>query len=116
MRRSHRFPLEGKRMKITSLVAMMGSLLLLSSCQQGESAEQAPITGLAPGSRPNILLIVADDLGYQDLSVFGGEIPTPNIDALFNSGVMMTQFYVAVACQPTRAMLMSGSDHHLAGW
>jgi arylsulfatase len=54
-------------------------------------------------------------MGYQDLNVFGGEIPTPHIDALFNSGVMLTQFYVSVACQPTRAMLMSGMDHHLAG-
>src|SRR5690606_12223936 len=72
-------------------------------------------TGLQPGSRPNILLIVADDLGYQDLSVFGGEIETPTIDSLFRSGVTLSQFYVAVACQPTRAMLLSGMDHHLAG-
>jgi arylsulfatase A-like enzyme len=108
-------------MKITSVSALV-LLMVLSSCQRPESTEQiaAPAqlsapTGLAPGSRPNILLIVADDLGYQDLSVFGGEIPTPNIDALFNAGVMMTNFYVSVACQPTRAMLMSGMDHHLAG-
>src|SRR5690606_36039580 len=72
-------------------------------------------TGLQPGSRPNILLIVADDLGYQDLSIFGGEIQTPNIDSLFRSGITLSQFYVAVACQPTRAMLLSGMDHHLAG-
>jgi arylsulfatase len=107
----------------------LGTALLVSSCgqpapteqaapaqagQAGPMAQLAP-TGLSPGSRPNILLIVADDLGYQDLSAFGGEIPTPNIDALFNSGVMLTQYYVSVACQPTRAMLMSGTDHHLAG-
>ena len=70
---------------------------------------------LLPGSRPNIFLIVADDLGYQDLSVFGGEINTPNLDSLFNSGVMLTQFYTSVSCQPTRAMLLSGTDHHLDG-
>src|SRR5690606_2802423 len=75
----------------------------------------AAASGLATGSRPNLLLIVADDLGYQDLGVFGGEIRTPHIDELFNSGVTLTQFYVSVACQPTRAMLMSGADHHLAG-
>ncbi|MEY4641855.1 MAG: hypothetical protein RLZZ227_1849 [Pseudomonadota bacterium] len=112
-------------MKSRSLF-VVGTLLLASACQRAEPTLQstpapqpAPAasaaSGLAPGSRPNILLIVADDLGYQDLSAFGGEIPTPNIDALFQSGVMMTQFYVSVACQPTRAMLMSGTDHHLAG-
>jgi arylsulfatase len=108
----------------SKFVFAIGSLLALTSCQraeqpaptqQPEPAAPVATTGLAPGSRPNILLIVADDMGYQDLSVFGGEIATPNIDALFNSGVMMTQFYVSVACQPTRAMLMSGMDHHLAG-
>ncbi|MGV3591138.1 MAG: arylsulfatase [Gammaproteobacteria bacterium] len=111
-------------------VVACGALLVLGACQQSEpeapvaqSAAPSPeaaapvtaSTGLTPGSRPNILLIVADDLGYQDLSIFGGEMQTPNIDRLFTSGVMMTQFYVSVACQPTRAMLMSGMDHHLAG-
>jgi arylsulfatase len=89
-------------------------LLALPACQNAEPTSAAT-TGLAPGSRPNILLIVADDMGYQDLSVFGSEIQTPNIDALFDSGVMLTQFYTSVACQPTRAMLLSGADHHLAG-
>lgn len=114
-------------------VGAIGAALMLSACQRSEPAAEAvaaapaadlvaaeaaipdAATGLTPGSRPNILLIVADDLGYQDLGIFGGDIATPNIDALFNSGVMLTQFYVSVACQPTRAMLMSGTDHHLAG-
>ncbi len=111
----------------SKIVFAIGAAVALAACQRSEpTAQTAPIpqseaaapavtTGLTSGSRPNILLIVADDLGYQDLSVFGGEMQTPNIDALFNSGVMMTQFYVSVACQPTRAMLMSGMDHHLAG-
>jgi arylsulfatase A-like enzyme len=117
---------EEKAMKNKFIVAM-SALLALTSCQRSEPAAQTaapaqpepaqPVatTGLAPGSRPNILLLVADDLGYQDLGVFGGDINTPNIDALFNSGVMLTQFYVASSCQPTRAMLLSGMDHHLAG-
>lgn len=117
-----------KRTMVRTAAVAMGSLLVLGGCQRSEtdaqpSAQAAPQTaaapvartGLTPGSRPNILLIVADDLGYQDLSIFGGEMQTPNIDRLFTSGVMMTQFYVSVACQPTRAMLMSGMDHHLAG-
>jgi arylsulfatase len=91
-------------------VLWVASLAVLAGCQQDEGR-----SGLAPGSRPNILLIVADDLGYQDLSLFGGEIRTPNIDALAASGVVLTSFYASVACQPTRAMLMSGADHHVAG-
>ncbi len=109
------------------LIIAMGTLFGLAACgqpqpaQQAAAVQQAPpaqplaTTGLLPGSRPNILLVVADDLGYQDLSVFGGEIATPNIDSLFNAGVMLTQFYTSVSCQPTRAMLLSGTDHHLAG-
>ena len=65
--------------------------------------------------RPNILLIVADDLGYSDLGAFGGEIETPNLDRLAESGLQLTSMYAAPTCSPTRAMLMSGTDNHLAG-
>ena len=65
--------------------------------------------------RPNILLVVADDLAFTDLGSFGGEIETPNLDALAASGVRLTQFYVAPTCSPTRSMLLSGTDNHLAG-
>lgn len=67
------------------------------------------------GSQPNILLIMADDLGYSDLSAFGSEISTPNIDALAKQGRMLTNFHTAAVCSPTRASLMTGVDHHLAG-
>jgi arylsulfatase len=65
--------------------------------------------------RPNIVLIVADDLGYSDLGVYGSEIPTPNIDSLANAGMMLTQFYASMTCSPTRSMLFSGTDNHVAG-
>jgi len=65
--------------------------------------------------RPNVLLIVVDDLGYSDIGAFGGEIETPNLDALIGQGRQLTSMYVAPTCSPTRAMLMSGTDHHLAG-
>ena len=65
--------------------------------------------------RPNILLIVVDDLGYSDLGIFGGEINTPNLDALSRAGKMLTNFHVAPTCSPTRAMLLSGADAHHAG-
>ena len=65
--------------------------------------------------RPNILLIVADDLGYTDLGCFGSEIATPNIDALAEEGIAFTNFHTAPTCAPTRAMLFSGNDNHTAG-
>ncbi|EAW13149.1 arylsulfatase [Aspergillus clavatus NRRL 1] len=66
--------------------------------------------------RPNFLVIVADDLGFSDVGCFGGEIRTPNIDRLaLNGGVRFTDFHAAAACSPTRAMIMTGTDHHIAG-
>ena len=70
---------------------------------------------VAPKS-PNILLIVADDLAYSDLGCFGGEIKTPNLDALAKRGLRATNFYVAPTCSPTRSMLFSGCDNHVAGF
>ncbi len=75
----------------------------------------APARARSQESRPNFLVIVADDLGYSDIESFGGDIPTPNLDALARSGVRYTQFYVAPTCSPTRAMLLSGMDNHPAG-
>jgi arylsulfatase A-like enzyme len=65
--------------------------------------------------RPNIVLIVADDLGYSDLGAFGGEIDTPNLDQLVADGVQLTNFYASPTCSPSRAMLLSGTDNHIAG-
>lgn len=65
--------------------------------------------------QPNVLIIVADDLGWSDIGAFGGEIRTPILNSLAERGVMMTQFYVAPTCAPTRSMLMTGVDNHLAG-
>ena len=65
--------------------------------------------------KPNILLITVDDLGYTDLGIYGSEIATPNIDALAKEGVLLTNFHTAPTCSPTRSMLMSGTDNHLAG-
>jgi arylsulfatase len=65
--------------------------------------------------RPNILVVVADDLGYSDIGEFGGEIATPNLDELARSGLRAASFYVSPRGEPTRAMLLTGVDHHLAG-
>ncbi len=58
--------------------------------------------------RPNVLLIMADDLGYSDLGCYGGEIQTPHLDSLAKNGLRFTQFYNTARCWPTRAMLMTG--------
>ncbi len=73
---------------------------------------------LPPPSRaqPNILLIVADDLGYSDLGAYGSEIPTPRLDQLAREGLKAQSFYVAPRGGPTRAMLLTGVDNHVAGF
>ena len=73
-------------------------------------------TARPAAAAPNLLVIIADDLGgYSDLSAFGSEIRTPNLDALARSGLVFNSFYVAPTCSPTRAMLYTGADAHLAG-
>jgi arylsulfatase len=64
---------------------------------------------------PNFLIIVADDLGYSDIGAFGGEIDTPNLDALAAQGLKLTGFHTAPTCSPTRSMLLTGLDNHEAG-
>jgi arylsulfatase A-like enzyme len=66
-------------------------------------------------ARPNILLIVADDLGYSDIGAFGGEISTPTLNSLSKEGLQLTNFHVLPSCSPTRSVLMSGVDNHQAG-
>ncbi|MED7669798.1 arylsulfatase [Pseudomonas moraviensis subsp. stanleyae] len=66
-------------------------------------------------TKPNILLIVADDLGYSDLGSYGGEIHTPSLDQLAREGLQFTSLYAAPTCSITRSMLLSGTDNHLVG-
>jgi len=68
-----------------------------------------------PAPRPNIVLILADDLGYSDLGCYGGEIRAPNLDRLARNGLRFSQFYNAGRCCPTRAALMTGLYPHQAG-
>ena len=69
----------------------------------------------APNRRPNILLILADDLGFSDLGCFGGEISTPNLDRLGQRGIRFTQLYNNARCCPSRAALMTGQHPHKVG-
>lgn len=70
---------------------------------------------MTASKRPNFLVIVADDLGFSDVGCFGGEINTPNIDKIAQNGLRFTDFHAAAACSPSRAMLLTGTDHHIAG-
>jgi arylsulfatase len=69
----------------------------------------------APTTRPNIVVILADDMGFSDLGCYGSEIETPNLDALAKGGVRFSQFYNTARCCPTRASLLTGLYPHQAG-
>ncbi|MBP2686102.1 MAG: atsA 17, partial [Deltaproteobacteria bacterium] len=58
--------------------------------------------------RPNIVIILGDDLGFADMGSFGSEIRTPNLDSLATAGVRFTHFYTHASCSPTRSLLLSG--------
>lgn len=81
------------------------SLLLTATA---ESASPAP-------QRPNLIVILVDDMGWSDIGCYGGEIPTPNLDALARSGLRFTQFYNTGRCCPTRASLLTGLYPHQTG-
>lgn len=81
--------------------------LSLLFCVCGATAWAAP--------RPNIIVIMSDDMGYSDIGCYGGEISTPNLDALAANGLRFTQFYNTARCCPTRAALLTGLYAHQAG-
>lgn len=82
--------------------------LFILSCQSKISEN----TNIRP---PNILLIVADDLGYADISAYGGDIDTPNLDALAENGLKFSNFHTAPYCAVSRSMVLTGNDNHIAG-
>ncbi len=86
-------------------------IALLSGC-----ASEGLATGESPVPRPNFVVILADDLGYGDLGIYGGGIPTPNLDALAAGGLRFTDFHSnGAVCSPTRAALVTGRYPHRAG-
>ncbi len=86
--------------------------MLLAACGPAQDDERELITD---GQRPNVLLIVADDMGYNELGSWGSEINTPNLDKLALNGLRFTNFHAAPVCAPSRAMLLSGTSNHQAG-
>ncbi len=75
----------------------------------------APVPAPVAPARPNIVILLADDWGFTDVGAYGGEIATPNIDALAATGVRFSNFHVAGSCAPTRAMLQTGVGNHRSG-
>jgi arylsulfatase len=90
----------------------IASIAALPGCGSNNTTAAAPSV---VKKKPNILYIMADDLGYSDIHAFGGEIETPNLDALVNSGRILKNHHTGTVCAITRAMLISGTDHHLVG-
>ncbi|WP_291041754.1 sulfatase-like hydrolase/transferase [Dyadobacter sp. 50-39] len=80
----------------------------------GAVAQKKP-SSKGPDTRPNIILIMVDDLGYSDIGAFGSEIKTPNIDQLAGEGIRFREFYNNSICAPTRASLITGQYPHKAG-
>jgi len=97
------------------VIRLLATILL--ACSLGCTNEQPAVTTDSPVNtqRPNILLIVVDDMGFSDIGSFGGEIATPNLDRLAFEGIRFSNFHAAAACSPSRAMLLTGVDSHLAG-
>ena len=91
---------------LVALVALSGGILF-----SGITLAQTPEQPM----RPNIIIVLVDDMGYSDVGCYGGEIDTPNIDALAEGGLRFTQFYNAGRCCPTRASLLTGRHPHQVG-
>ena len=98
--------------KYLSEVKWMMSVVLtmtLLSCAQQKSKDDTDDV------RPNIIIIVADDLGYSDIAPFGGNIQTPTLTKLAKEGLSFSNFHVQPTCSPTRSSLLTGNDNHIAG-
>ena len=108
------------------LILATASLSLLSCNKKASPSAEAPSSpndataqstegAETKAKRPNILLIVADDMGYSDIGSFGSEINTPTLDTLAKEGLQLTNFHVLPTCSPSRSVLLSGVDNHKAG-
>lgn len=116
MKRKNEIKRPGKWRKILLYNVRIFALLLCVFCISSTSpVKTEPVEDAQQSKRPNILLIVADDMGYSDLGCYGGEINTPVLDNLSTKGVRYTNFYVSPTCSVSRSMLLSGTDNHVAG-
>src|SRR5690606_20521568 len=103
-------PGAGHAAALGALSALVLVMMTISSAEA--AAADVPASGSRP---PNIVIILADDMGFSDLGCYGGEIDTPQLDKLAAGGVRLTQFYNMARCCPTRAALQTGLYPHQAG-
>ena len=101
------------RVQALFLFWLSACVLVLSGCSDRATAEQ--IDAVQADERPNIVVIMADDLGFSDAAPYGGEIDTPNLERLAENGLRFTQFYNTSRCVPTRASMLTGLYAHKAG-
>ncbi len=94
---------------------LAGGAVAAAMARYAPGAAAAAAARGSPGKRPNIVLIMSDDMGFSDLGCYGGEIRTPNLDGLAKRGLRFTQFYNCALCGPSRAALMTGLYPHQAG-
>ncbi|MEM9212485.1 MAG: sulfatase-like hydrolase/transferase, partial [Pseudomonadota bacterium] len=98
---------------------LLALLFAVAACSppasETETSSEVSSDESTSAERPNFLIVIADDLGWSDLGAFGGEINTPNLDSIAARGRLLTDFYVAPTCSPTRSMLMTGVSNHAAG-
>ena len=99
-----------KKLWIPSIFSTLALLTLLVSIFAAPTLSSA-----SPDTRPNIIIFLADDLGYADLGAYGSEIATPNLDSLASGGTRFSNYHTAATCSPTRSMLLTGVDNHLLG-
>ena len=95
---------------------ILGLSLSLTAAPSLTSATKTQIVFAQPVAetdRPNILMIVGNDFGYSDIGAFGGEISTPNLDALAKDGKILTNYHNIPVCSPARVELLTGVDHHI---
>jgi arylsulfatase len=97
---------------VMTLTAFMAAILITGSCSRGAGAGKETETAAGQTGQPNIIVILADDMGYSDIGSYGSEIRTPNLDRLASEGVRFTHFYNTARCSPSRASLLTGLCPH----
>jgi arylsulfatase len=110
--KSVRRALRGTAMTATALAMLAGPCALPATAQTPAATARAPAE---QAKRPNVIVILVDDMGFSDIGPYGSEIPTPNLDALAANGLRFTQFYNSARCSPSRASLLTGLYPHEAG-
>ncbi|MBT3291812.1 MAG: sulfatase-like hydrolase/transferase, partial [Victivallales bacterium] len=88
---------------------------ILKTLATGGLVAGLPGATAAEGDRPDIIVVMVDDMGFSDIGCYGGEIETPNLNALAANGVRFTQFYNTARCCPSRASLLTGLYSHQTG-